>query len=298
MATHSSVLAWRIPGTGEPGGLPSVGSHRVRHDWSNLAAAAAAACLGFLRSSSCHRETSSKDSAFPAPPAGCSALTPFPLLLETRSGVRSLARRAPRAPTTWRRRCGGCPSAGRTTSQRGGSSRRSRSGSSGSWRRRASCSAAPWRPPRASCPWAHTRASLSSPVSPACRSAAAPTCRRSFRSSSRWKVITRGLGPSLPSSATPCGPWSTTGKRATSVTPTPFSSAIATPAAGLSSSEGPSLHLSRCRFGNTAQTNLHQLSQRKENVFGPGFLILLHSESLKYKRLGKAEALLTSSEVS
>ena len=32
MATHSSVLAWRIPGTGEPGGLPSVGSHKVRHD--------------------------------------------------------------------------------------------------------------------------------------------------------------------------------------------------------------------------------------------------------------------------
>ena len=32
MATHSSVLAWRIPGTGEAGGLPSVGSHRVRHD--------------------------------------------------------------------------------------------------------------------------------------------------------------------------------------------------------------------------------------------------------------------------
>ena len=32
MATHSSVLAWRIPGTGEPDGLPSVGSHRVRHD--------------------------------------------------------------------------------------------------------------------------------------------------------------------------------------------------------------------------------------------------------------------------
>ena len=32
MATHSSVLAWRIPGTEEPGGLPSMGSHRVRHD--------------------------------------------------------------------------------------------------------------------------------------------------------------------------------------------------------------------------------------------------------------------------
>ena len=39
IATHSSVLAWRIPGTGEPGGLPSMGSHRVGHDWSDLAAA-------------------------------------------------------------------------------------------------------------------------------------------------------------------------------------------------------------------------------------------------------------------
>ena len=45
MATHSSVLAWRIPGTGEPGGLPSLGSHRVRHDWSDLAAVAAAASV-------------------------------------------------------------------------------------------------------------------------------------------------------------------------------------------------------------------------------------------------------------
>ena len=39
MATYSSVLAWRIPGTGEPGGLPSMGSHRVGHDWSDSAAA-------------------------------------------------------------------------------------------------------------------------------------------------------------------------------------------------------------------------------------------------------------------
>ena len=45
MATHSSVLAWRIPGTGEPGGLPSMGSHRVGDDWRDLAAAAAAAAL-------------------------------------------------------------------------------------------------------------------------------------------------------------------------------------------------------------------------------------------------------------
>ena len=40
MATHSSVLAWRIPGAGEPGGLPSMGSHRDGHDRSDLAAAA------------------------------------------------------------------------------------------------------------------------------------------------------------------------------------------------------------------------------------------------------------------
>ena len=48
MATHSSVLAWRTPGTGEPGGLPSMGSHRVGHGWSDLAAAAEA--LGGLQS--------------------------------------------------------------------------------------------------------------------------------------------------------------------------------------------------------------------------------------------------------
>ena len=46
MATHSSVLAWTIPGTGEPGGLPSMGSHRVGHDWSNLAAVAAVIFIG------------------------------------------------------------------------------------------------------------------------------------------------------------------------------------------------------------------------------------------------------------
>ena len=40
MATHSSVLAWRLPGTEEPGGLSSMGLHRVGHDWSDLAAAA------------------------------------------------------------------------------------------------------------------------------------------------------------------------------------------------------------------------------------------------------------------
>ena len=42
MAAHSSILAWRIPGMEEPGGLPSMGSYGVGHDWSDLAAAAAA----------------------------------------------------------------------------------------------------------------------------------------------------------------------------------------------------------------------------------------------------------------
>ena len=44
MATHCSILAWRIPGTEEPGGLPSMGSHIVGHDWSDLAAAAWKLC--------------------------------------------------------------------------------------------------------------------------------------------------------------------------------------------------------------------------------------------------------------
>ena len=49
MATHSSVLAWRIPGMREPGGLQSMGSHRVGHNWSDLAeAAAAAARINYL----------------------------------------------------------------------------------------------------------------------------------------------------------------------------------------------------------------------------------------------------------
>ena len=49
MATHSSVLAWRIPGTGEPGGLTSMGSHRVGHDLSDSAAAAFTEQLPYAR---------------------------------------------------------------------------------------------------------------------------------------------------------------------------------------------------------------------------------------------------------
>ena len=48
LATHSSVLAWRIPGTGEPGGLTSTGSHRVGHECRALAAAAADRDVGLL----------------------------------------------------------------------------------------------------------------------------------------------------------------------------------------------------------------------------------------------------------
>ena len=66
MATYSSVLAWRIPGTGEPGGLPSMGSHRVRHDWSDLAAAAAAWCIQrlLMTISGLPRHLSGKESAW------------------------------------------------------------------------------------------------------------------------------------------------------------------------------------------------------------------------------------------
>ena len=53
MAAHASVLTWRIPETAEPGGLPSTGLHRVRHDWCNLAVTAAAA--GFLNETAFNR---------------------------------------------------------------------------------------------------------------------------------------------------------------------------------------------------------------------------------------------------
>ena len=58
MATHSSVLAWRIPGTAEPGGLPSMGSHRVGHDWSVqlcvTEAAAVSQLIKIVPLSGCH----------------------------------------------------------------------------------------------------------------------------------------------------------------------------------------------------------------------------------------------------
>ena len=53
VATHSSVLAWRIPGTGEPGALPSMGSHKVGHDWSDLAAALTEKIWFYINCNSC-----------------------------------------------------------------------------------------------------------------------------------------------------------------------------------------------------------------------------------------------------
>ena len=70
MAAHSSVLAWRIPGTGEPGGLLSMGSHRVGHNWSNLAAAVYADTL-----------KTSLQSSLPFPSHLLSALWSLPPLL-------------------------------------------------------------------------------------------------------------------------------------------------------------------------------------------------------------------------
>ena len=80
MATHSSVLAWRIPGTEEPGGLPSMGSHRVRHDWSDLAAAAALS--QYLKSSPHLEPTQVKFQAFikgkkPSESVCCHSLPPW-----------------------------------------------------------------------------------------------------------------------------------------------------------------------------------------------------------------------------
>ena len=65
MATHSSVLAWKIPGMGEPGGLPSMGSHRIGHDWSDLAATA---CDEGQISNPCRKINSSSEEGTSCPP--------------------------------------------------------------------------------------------------------------------------------------------------------------------------------------------------------------------------------------
>ena len=71
MATHSSVLAWRIPGTGEPGGLPAMGSQRAGHDCSDLAAAAATGAQPGSRAGKKHRNKPAGDCLSPGMRGGC-----------------------------------------------------------------------------------------------------------------------------------------------------------------------------------------------------------------------------------
>ena len=78
MATHSSVLAWRIPGTGEPGGLPSLGSHRVGHDWSDLAAAKCS--LKILLNWFIPKELTREFVSSSEPPAWCVSIHPSHLV--------------------------------------------------------------------------------------------------------------------------------------------------------------------------------------------------------------------------
>ena len=85
MATHSSVIAWRIPGMGEPGGLPSMGSHRVGHNWSDLAVAAAADhCIFFsymlCYATLCHFSLTLCDPIDGSPPG-----SPVPGILQART---------------------------------------------------------------------------------------------------------------------------------------------------------------------------------------------------------------------
>ena len=79
VSPHSCVLAWRIPGTGEPGGLPSVGSHRVRYEWSDLAAPQRPSHLKTF----CPLSTSLQDNPLASP------ISTFTILLAFLDGVLS-----------------------------------------------------------------------------------------------------------------------------------------------------------------------------------------------------------------
>ena len=91
MATHSSVLAWRIPGTREPGGLPSMGWHRVGHDWSDLAAAAAAHSLSWWY----YLTISSSAARFSFYLQSFSASGSFPMSQFFASGIQSIEASSP-----------------------------------------------------------------------------------------------------------------------------------------------------------------------------------------------------------
>ena len=89
-ATHSNILAWRIPGTGELGGLPSMGFHRVRRDWGDLAAAAAAAAAACPLSQRCHPIMSSSFALFSSCPQSFPASRSFPMSQFFLSGGQSI----------------------------------------------------------------------------------------------------------------------------------------------------------------------------------------------------------------
>ena len=86
MSNHSIVVAWRIPGTGEPGGLPFLGSHRVGHDWRDLAAAAAVipTSVWSLKKQESSRKTSTSGLLTMSKPFTVWITTNWKILLETR----------------------------------------------------------------------------------------------------------------------------------------------------------------------------------------------------------------------
>ena len=89
MPTHFSVLAWRIPGTGKPSGLPSMGSHRVGHDWSELAAAAAGSIYIHLYLYNLSLLISPRKDSYNFPFfSGCFPALPLALFVEDRTSYK------------------------------------------------------------------------------------------------------------------------------------------------------------------------------------------------------------------
>ena len=104
MATHSSVLAWRIPGRGDPGGLLSMGSHRVRHDWSDLAAAAAEPCEGLPYHSSVGKESACNagdPGSIPGSERSAGEGIGYPFRYSRASFVAQLVKNLPAMRETW-----------------------------------------------------------------------------------------------------------------------------------------------------------------------------------------------------
>ena len=99
MATHSRVLAWRIPGMADTGGLPSMGSHRVRQDWSDLAAAAAALSVHLIVQEVCIQSLGQEDPQEMEMATHCSILAWRIPWTEEPGGLQSM--RLQRTGHTW-----------------------------------------------------------------------------------------------------------------------------------------------------------------------------------------------------